>query len=150
MRRGRGDDLEGARVLFPLGFCRECGQEHNLVSRTPWDGQERLLPRSPLLRYDDEDVPGEPGYLSIEHDELWHEDEDLPDNWLEWRKSGPRVKKNYDVHVPQRLRVSGDGVIGGGDGAIEGWWQPAPLMMCLRCRPHMTSGKRATSGSWSP
>ena len=106
---GRGDDLEGARVLFPLGFCRRCGQEHYLVSRTPWDDQERLLPRSPLLRYDDEDVPGEPGYFSIEHDEHWHEDEDLPDNWLEWRLMRLKSESKPDVpasavHPPSDFR----------------------------------------------
>jgi hypothetical protein len=34
------------------------------------------------------------------------------------------------------LFVLGDGAIGGKDagGAIEGWWQPRPLLLCPRCR----------------
>ena len=37
----RADD---ERVLFPLAFCRECGQDYYLVSRIEEQGVERLLP----------------------------------------------------------------------------------------------------------
>ena len=93
-----GADGEDRRPLFPLAFCRECGQEVYLVSRLQEDGQERLIPRSPLLNAPDDELPGEPGFFTIEHDGLWAEDEDLPDSWYEPRAREPRIKARYQAH----------------------------------------------------
>jgi hypothetical protein len=124
------------RVLYPLAFCRECGQEHYLCSLAPGPDGADLLPRSPLLHATDEDLPGEPGFLSLEDGSLWSEEEDLPDNFLEIRKNGARVKQHYEKHVPRRLWVTAAGKASSTqtEGALEAWWQPRPLMLCLRCR----------------
>jgi superfamily II DNA/RNA helicase len=124
------------RVMYPLAFCRECGQEHYLCSFAPEKDGAELLPRSPLLHVTDEDLPGDPGFVSLDDGSLWREDEDLPDNFVEMRRSGPRVKAHYQAHVPRRIWVAADGKASETEieGGLAAWWQPRPLMLCLRCR----------------
>jgi len=124
------------RVMYPLAFCRECGQEHYLCSLAPVKDGLELLPRSPLLHVTDEDLPGDPGFISLEDGSLWSEDEELPDNFVELRRSGARVKAHYQAHVPRRIWVTADGKASQTEfaGALAAWWQPRPLMLCLRCR----------------
>lgn len=124
------------KVLFPLAFCRECGQEYYLVNRTEEEGVERLLPRSPLLHASNDDVAGESGFFSLERDDLWSGSEDLPEFWLEELKSGVRIKHNYRPHEPRCYWAAPDGTLHDSEvqGAIQGWFQPKPLMLCLRCR----------------
>lgn len=95
-----------------------------------------MLPRTPELNAPEEEIPGTPGYLSLEPGDLWSADEDLPDGWYEWRAAGPRVKADYRPHVPERLWVAPDGTIAPTPmaGTVEAWWQPRPLMLCPRCR----------------
>jgi superfamily II DNA/RNA helicase/very-short-patch-repair endonuclease len=127
-----GDDTR--RVLFPLAFCRECGQEYYLAGLVRDGEVSRLVPRSPLLNASGNDEEGEPGYFALEQEGLWSEDEDLPDNWLDPRSGN--IRERYHPHRPEQLFVLGDGTIGGKDaaGAIKGWWQPRPLLLCPRCR----------------
>ena len=131
-----GAGEERPRLLFPLAFCRECGQELYLVARSADGRLERLLPRTPELNAPEEEIPGTPGYLALETGDLWSADEDLPDGWYEWRAAGPRVKPDYRPHVPERMWVAPDGAVSPVpvDGAVEAWWQPRPLMLCPRCR----------------
>lgn len=131
---GEGEERE---VLFPLSFCRECGQEYYLATLTTENQNERLTPRSPLLNASDEEMDGEAGYVALEDGQLWNPgEEELPDNWLEWRKSGPRVKERYQPHLPQQLWIEADGSVSRVETASgnAAWWTPRPLMMCLRCR----------------
>ena len=135
----RMDDL---RVLFPLAVCRRCGQDYYLVNRT----ERGLSPRSPVehFRRPDRDDPDDRiGFLvlnrSSEDDEpIWTGAfEELPDHWSVQRKSGPRLKDNYEPHVPTEMRVGPEGEIYDSEaegGGVLGWYQPAPLAICLRCR----------------
>ena len=131
-----GDEAGERRLLFPLAFCRECGQEYYLVSTIEEDGEARLIPRSPLLNASDDEMRGSSGYVALERDALWSDDEDLPESWYEVRASGPRLKENYSKHKPIRSWIKPDGTLSDEqvDGAVEGWLQPRPLMLCLRCR----------------
>ena len=130
------DGEDRTRLLFPLAFCRECGQELYLAARSPDGRGGKLLPRTPQLNAPEEEIPGTPGYVTLETGDLWSEDEDLPDGWYEWRKAGPRVKNDYRPYVPERMWVAADGTIAAAPsaGAVEAWWQPRPLMICPRCR----------------
>jgi ATP-dependent helicase YprA (DUF1998 family) len=124
------------RVMYPLAFCRECGQEHYLCSLASGKEGIELLPRSPLLHVTDEDLPGDPGFISLEDGSLWSEDEDLPDNFVEMRRNGSRVKTHYQAYVPRRIWVTAAGKASETEieGVLSAWWQPRPLMLCLRCR----------------
>jgi hypothetical protein len=121
--------------MYPLAFCRECGQEHYLACLVSGSEGEQLVPRSPLLHADD-DLPGVPGFVSLEDGSLWTDNEDLPDNFYEARRGGARVKSHFEKHVPQRIWVTADGKAHHAevDNARQAWWQPRPLMFCLRCR----------------
>lgn len=127
-----GKDSE--RLLFPLVFCRECGQEYYQVS---WHGREtgQLTPRLPFLTpEDDEDAALLPGYAALNTSDgvpLWSKEheEDLPDYWYEPRNG--RIKRDYRQHVPQLLKVAPSGEIGGA--GVEVWFQPVPFLLCLRC-----------------
>ena len=131
---GRYDAGDG-KPFFPLAFCRECGQEYYLVGRIEGEAGEQLVPRSPMVGASDEDIRGTAGYFSFpssEDDDLWSGDsEELPDHWLRLTRSGATVKPEYREHVPLALAVDATGEPGG---LVEGWYQPRPLMICLRCR----------------
>jgi very-short-patch-repair endonuclease len=132
-----------ARLLFPLAFCRECGQEYYLAGLVRTGEDEQLVPRSPLLYATGDDEEGEPGYFALEQDGLWSEDEDLPDNWFDPRSG--KIRDRYQTHRPRQVFVLPDGTVGanGIAGASEGWWQPRPLLLCLRC--HASYDLRETS-----
>ena len=130
---GRYEASDGA-LNFPLAFCRECGQDYYLVARLEEDGVERLVPRHSMVGAPDEEIRGEAGYLSVEEDDLWSgDDEELPDHWFLFTRTSSRVKPEYREHVPVQVAVGTDGELGAADG-VQGWYQPRPLMLCLRCR----------------
>lgn len=129
----RADD---ERVLFPLAFCRECGQEYYLVSRIEEQGVERLLPRSPMVGAVEEDSEAEDGFFAVEHRELWGGDDDeLPDLWFNERRSGRVIKPNYAQFRPQQYAATPDGRLNELEGVgVSGWFQLRPFLICLRCR----------------
>lgn len=119
------------RLLYPLVFCRECGQEYYMIHRR--SGPEtRSVPRLPFLDPEDEEGDTQPGYLALQEENLWDEErvEELPDFWSEPRGKR-RIKRDYRPHVPERLVVAPDGKIG--ESGVETWFQPRPLLLCLRC-----------------
>ena len=123
------------RLLFPLAFCRECGQEYYLVTRTEKGDVEKLEPRPPLSSITDDEGEGEAGFFTIEDGELWAgEDEELPELWFDYLKSGPRLKEIYARHKPRERTATPEGSLQSGSDAVRGWFQPRPLMLCLRCR----------------
>lgn len=127
---------DGERVLFPLAFCRECGQEYYLVSLAEEDGAQRLIPRSPLAGVAEEDLDDVKGYFAVEHDDLWAgDDRDLPEFWFNELRSGRAVKPNYGKYRPQGYRAAPDGGLDPADGSgAEGWFLPHKFLICLRCR----------------
>ena len=126
--------VDGDRVLYPLAFCRQCGQEYYLVSLDD-EGGETLVPRSPMVGAADEDTPGEGGFFALEDGGLWRDDDDeLPDFWFDELKSGRRIKRGYGSHRPREYFANPDGSVSTGGSGVRGWFQARPLMLCLRCR----------------
>ena len=124
------------RVLFPLAFCRECGQEYYLASLAEDDGAEQMIPRSPLAGVAEEDLDDIKGYFAVEHDDLWEgDDNDLPGFWFNEQKAGRVIKPNYSQYRPRGFRAAPDGSIDPVDGSgVEGWFLPNKFLICLRCR----------------
>lgn len=124
------------RLLYPLVFCRECGQEYYLVDWYKGAAAE-MVPRIPLFNSDDEDAEALPGYLTLDEQDLWSEsrNEDLPDHWYDQRGAGDRIKRDYRPHIPQRIKVLTDGSVkpGAEETGTAVWFQPAPFLLCLRC-----------------
>lgn len=126
------------KVLFPLCFCRECGQEYYTVRiTTNTDGQRRrVMPRDFSDRLPDED--SEAGYLYIGSHKPWPKDtqelvdgEYLPDDWLEERGGIRRIRSHRRDKLPRHVRVfpSGDEDAQGQDCV----YIASPFMFCLNC-----------------
>lgn len=147
---------ERTKVLLPVAFCRECGQEYYVVQRRQSKEEGPYFDARTLSeRPDDEDVEG--GYLYLDSVDPWPEDlmsqlDRVPESWIEVRESGERriVKSRLD-RMPRPVLVRPDAREG--QGGARAWFLDAPFLFCLRCRveydAHQQSdyGKLATLGS---
>jgi ATP-dependent helicase YprA (DUF1998 family)/very-short-patch-repair endonuclease len=117
-----------SRVLFPLVFCRECGQEYYAVREARGDNGGRVFePRDPREREEGG------AYLYLAPDDPWPVDpaavsERVPDAWLD--ASGQLLNNRRDW-LPRTLRIGPDGRESP-DGASCQFIR-APLPFCLRC-----------------
>jgi ATP-dependent helicase YprA (DUF1998 family)/very-short-patch-repair endonuclease len=122
------------RVLLPLVFCRECGQEYYSVWRgdIPERSTVQFTPRDFSDRAAEENADA--GYIYISRGNPWPEEGSeefirrLPDDWVD--ETG-RVVKRRKEHLPQaiQLQANGEQVR---EGAIA-WFIPAPFRFCLHC-----------------
>ena len=110
-------DGDGEKLLYPLVFCRECGQDYYMVNLREGLSQT-VTPRAPIFYSEDEELNLLPGYVATNRDDedlgdLWDEarESDLPDHWWEQRKAGPRIKRDFKPHVPRALHVAPDGEV---------------------------------------
>lgn len=131
-------DEHGDKLLYPLVFCRECGQEYYMVDLRG-ELSQQLTPRTPIFYAEDEDASVVPGYAALNRDlenqsDLWDQNRegDLPDHWWEQRKTG--IKRDFKPHVPRAfmVRPNGEAAATGTEGS-KVWFQPTPFLICLRC-----------------
>lgn len=126
------------KKLFPLVFCRECGQEYYRVIKhddndpgnpmiTPWENDEDRI------------CEGTAGYIYLGSSDPWPEDanevmERLPDDWLEIHKESLRIKRYYRQKklIPQRLTLSTNGHNAVSDSEVC-YFVPSPFRFCLHC-----------------
>ena len=132
------------RVLLPLAFCRECGQDYYTVHQesTPTDQADvgfRLTLRD--LTDQKPDEGREAGFLFLDDTDLWPQDsaDQLAILPREWFDHNNRLRRNRQNTVPQLIHVNPDGSVGYRDGSVAGWWVPAPFRFCLACRVSYTS-----------
>lgn len=126
-----------SRVLLPLAFCRECGQEYYTVRRAsdPATGRVEYTPRDLRDQYND-DVEGEAGFLYLSTSRPWPEDDGgvaarVPDDWLETTPAGARLRKDRRKYLPETVAVDAEGREDGrGQSAA---YLKAPFRFCLRC-----------------
>ncbi len=124
------------RILLPLAFCRECGQEYLVVKRASGsDGKRTLVPRD-LGDQSDED--GEPGFVYSSIIEPWPSEEGdildrVPEDWVEDapRGNGRRVISGRKKYLPQSIHVDTGGH--DGDRGLDAHFIPAPFRFCLHC-----------------
>ncbi|MBL1101599.1 protein kinase domain-containing protein [Streptomyces coffeae] len=132
-------DSDG-KPLFPLAFCRECGQEYLTVWRTEDSGAFRYEPRRDTSASGGR--AGE-GYLYLgmpAEDYEWPadpqkavDDRRLPESWLELDAQGVTVvKKSYKPRLPKRVVVDAHGNESG-DGLVAAF-VPAPFLFCVHCQ----------------
>ena len=128
---------DGESFLYPLAFCRECGQEYYMVVRQKVDGGQKLIPDEPFLEQSDDEDLEQSGYFLLDEHGQWSDEiisGDLPDHFWDTRGRTPRVKSDYTKHVPKKLRASAAGAVDSlEDTSVEGWFQPKPFLLCLRC-----------------
>ncbi|MGI5122302.1 protein kinase domain-containing protein [Marinactinospora thermotolerans] len=132
-------DSDG-KPLFPLAFCRECGQEYLTVWRSEEGGTFRYEPRRDTSASGGRE--GE-GYLYLGlpgEDYEWPadpqkavDDRRLPESWLEPDAQGMTVvKKSYRSRLPKRVVVDAHGNESG-EGAVAAFI-PAPFLFCVHCQ----------------
>lgn len=128
----RPDDRE--RILLPLAFCRECGQEYYTVRRRKnHKADERAIePRT----FQDQvhDSTGEAGYLYSSESDPWSEDDPiprLPDDWIEEGKLVPRIKSGKKDDLPKVIQLDGGG-FESADG-LKFHFVRTPFQFCLNC-----------------
>lgn len=124
---------EPERLLFPLAFCRECGQEYYLVQWKRASGSVMPRPSLPITEpaVDEEDTAWE-GCLLLDEEGLWQGDEEeLPESWFR----GERLKGEFCAHVPQRLyvRPNGEVLLEEAPGAVACWFLKKPFLFCPSC-----------------
>lgn len=116
------------KLLFPLAFCRECGQEYVIVTRRTVNGITTYTPASTREKSGQQ---SQDGYLYISTDQPWPAEPivegRLPDDWVVDNQVVPRRVK----HLPTPVTVSttGQETPGGTPAAFV----PAPFAFCLRC-----------------
>lgn len=127
---------DGKRRLYPLAFCRECGQEYYLVERVKGgESSEEIVPRPPMpLRGAPEDE-GQAGYLLLDEDGVWDESrlDELPEHWFEYSKDKRKLKATYRSHVPERVFVTPDGVERPEGAGLPAWFLRELFLFCPRC-----------------
>jgi ATP-dependent helicase YprA (DUF1998 family) len=123
-----------ARILLPLAFCRECGQEYLTVRRVREAGTTRFEKR---FDTDGNGSQSDIGYLYFSDDEPWPTSIDdvidggrLPDTWV----NSQFLTAGAGDQLPESLRVAGDGRQTFGDDGVPAAYVRSPLAFCLRCR----------------
>lgn len=126
---------EPERRLYPLAFCRECGQEYLMAS---YDTRQGAFVARTSLQISDDDA----GYLFLDSSDPWPSDpiERLPDSWLEETPAGTRVITSRRKRVPLPVflgpmgeRLSEADSSGPESGNVRAAWIPGALLFCLRC-----------------
>lgn len=122
----------GGRLLVPIKFCRQCGQDFYHVLR----GETCFLPHPVGTESDDDN--SQPAYLCLAPAANDWSDDRLP---MEWRDARGRLKPTYRDRVPRAVWVApnGDHFTEARDGAIRMWWQPSPFSLCLNCGEFYTA-----------
>lgn len=135
------------RLLFPLVFCRECGQEYYVVR---WRDEETLVTREvqDLLRETPDDngkkpasqrLTGRPGFLFVDNDDHWPRDkggieERLPEEWRETVKDKVRLNSTGRDHRPLPLYVHPDGRVDEEEASgTPCFFLRASFLYCMHC-----------------
>ena len=120
---------ERSKVLLPLAFCRECGQDYYSVRAAPNErGRLTLLPRDLGDAVDDDD--GDAGFLFVSDLEPWPDSPEVAAERLpaEWFDDQGRLRSNRRSDVPQRFEVTANGELG--ESGNPAWWIPTPFRFC--------------------
>ena len=121
------------KILVPLAFCRECGQDYLIVRRTVSGfeaGNEADL------------SDGETGYLYVSDDQPWPEDPvaairdaRLPYSWTVLADDGSTVvAPGKEKYLPEVVHVEPDGAFTSPGRGVPAAWVTTPFRFCLRCQ----------------
>ncbi|NIM13349.1 MAG: DEAD/DEAH box helicase [Candidatus Aminicenantes bacterium] len=125
-----------SRVLFPVVFCRECGQEYYKVMRRPDGSTEAIIAPWTNEEENAEDNNARPGYIYINSDEPWPEDFDermrrIPEEWLEEHRGSMRIKPDRKKYLPEEMLLATDGKWN--ENGLRCHFVPKPFKFCLKC-----------------
>lgn len=147
---GQLEDPEAPGVrLYPTRFCRQCGQEYHVVTKTDRADGVFFLPRNiddtPIEGDDDADVAG---YLTPtgDGDPDYRFDgtiESYPESWVEDRGGQLRIRSNRSRRLPRQISVGENGSFGQ-DGESF-WFIPGKFAFCTCCLDETVAGMRERS-----
>lgn len=137
--------------LYPTRFCKGCGQEVHVVTRSEDTDGKFFLPRNidETPRDLDDDEAGETaGYLvpcADEDDENYRFTGDIdtyPEEWKEVHNGIERLRTNRAGRAPKATIVNAVGRVGSGGRAF--WFVPGRFSFCPCCldQPHPTMRER--------
>lgn len=140
-------DAPGHR-LYPTRFCRECGHEVHVVTKSEDADGLRFLPRN----IDDTPIPDPDGdvagYLTpVGGNDLDYaftgEVETYPEDWREERNGVERLRANRKGRLPEQVTVRPDGRYSP-DG-VSFWFIPGKFGFCPCCldQPHPSMRERS-------
>jgi ATP-dependent helicase YprA (DUF1998 family) len=124
------------KVLRPLTFCRECGQDYYAV-RLVRDGEP--LDEWPTSDREPSTDESRTGYLYTSTSDPWPTDADVvaervPEDWV---ADNGTIRRDYRKHLPRAYDVLPDATARpehtGTPGAVRAWFVPSPLRFCLSC-----------------
>ena len=124
------------KVLLPLAFCRECGQEYMVVARRERHGEIAFSARR------DADASGGDavtGYLYVSSDLPWPNDpldsNRVPPPWLVTDPQTDRVEvlESKKKYLPSRVQLNVDGTINAHGEGLTAWFVSTPFAFCMRC-----------------
>lgn len=121
------------RLLLPLAFCRECGQEFYSVFLAPDDesGGLKYIPRGVNDRIIEQE--GEAGYLFLVPGNASPTDTVPP----EWKDPDGKIASSYKRHVPKAVKLRADGSF---DREGAGFlYLKAPFRFCPHCKVSYSS-----------
>jgi len=134
----RFDPMSPETRLYPLFFCRNCGQEFHPVTLETEAGGEFALPRpideTPL----DEEISGQrAGYLVPIRDgdsefQFSGSPEDYPEEWRESRGGVDRLRNDRRGYALERITVDRAGAVG--KPGVPAWFIPGKFRFCPACK----------------
>jgi Lhr-like helicase len=127
--------------LYPVHFCRDCGQEYHPVWRSG-QSQQEYNPREIDDISSDEDQDANYGFLCPQTtgQSFTGLPEELPESWLDFSKAEPKIKSTYSKAVPQPVTLGPDGLHD--RGGQDFWFIPGKFRFCLSCgTSHEVHGK---------
>ncbi|QWZ07722.1 DEAD/DEAH box helicase [Nocardioides panacis] len=122
-------------LLFPLAFCRECGQEYLLAALDDSAGYPRFVPR------EERDQSGEKktGYLFLSASESWPEKSDtlaladrVPEAWVTGTGDERQIAADRRDLLPDVKQVDRSGAIVDAGGVSAAYLDK--FRFCLNCR----------------
>ena len=131
------------KILLPLAFCRECGQEYLAVTKTSQAGRDCFVSRQERDAGGGDAVTG---YLYVSTDHPWPLDrqgiiDHLPETWLIGEDGGEEIDPNRLKALPEAVWVHVDGSrLADGEG-LRAAYVPSPFRFCLRCRVSYESAR---------
>jgi Lhr-like helicase len=126
--------------LYPVHFCRDCGQEYHPVWRSK-NAPTQYQPREIDDITADEGEDTDYGFLCpLEPAQQYHDGaEDLPETWLDFSKADVKIKATYRKAVPYQVQVDAQGQEGRGE---HYWFIPGKFRFCVNCgQAHDAHGK---------
>lgn len=126
------EDENIKKYLYPVSFCRECGQEYYLVDFN--ESEKQFLPRLPFYSESEEKYAKE-GYLLLDEENVWDESliENLPENWF--TPNGKNIDKDFKEYIPKKFFINSEGHVlqEKEDNTVTAWFLRTPFLTCLRC-----------------